>query len=168
MADPENQRGGILAIAWTRYLEKLDREPLKTKAITAAVLAGLSDIVAQKLAARKAFVERVFRGRSGQNLLLQKVALDQLTYGPLCNILLMSYVALLVEGRSLTFTKAKLMQDYPAVQLNAWKVWPLASQINYQHVPLHLRVLFANVVAFFWSTFLILRSRTALAPSSHG
>lgn len=32
----------------------------------------------------------------------------------------------------------------------AAQVWPLASQINYQHVPLHLRVLFVNVVAFFW------------------
>ena len=29
-------------------------------------------------------------------------------------------------GRSVTFTKAKLWQDYPGVQLNAWKVgaWP--------------------------------------------
>lgn len=74
--------------------------PAAMQAITAAVLAGVSDLVAQKLAARKApvnwrrtaamvafggvwsgpsnhfwqiFVERVFRGQSGGSLLMQKV-----------------------------------------------------------------------------------------------
>lgn len=30
------------------------------------------------------------------------------------------------------------------------QLWPLASFINYRFVPLRLRVLFVNVVAFFW------------------
>jgi hypothetical protein len=30
------------------------------------------------------------------------------------------------------------------------QLWPLASFINYKVVPLRLRVLFVNVVAFFW------------------
>jgi len=32
----------------------------------------------------------------------------------------------------------------------AVQVWPLASLINYKFVPLRLRVLFVNMVAFFW------------------
>lgn len=44
----------------------------------------------------------------------------------------------------------KLVAEYPALQRNGWKVWPLVTLINYRFVPLQLRVLFANIVALFW------------------
>ena len=53
-------------------------------------------------------------------------------------------------GRSWDFTKAKLYTDFSGVQKNGWRLWPLASWITYQYIPLRLRVLFVNVVAFFW------------------
>jgi peroxisomal membrane protein 2 len=34
--------------------------------------------------------------------------------------------------------------------VNSWKVWPIASFISFNYVPAELRVLFVNVVAFFW------------------
>lgn len=40
----------ILTVAWRRYLAQLDRRPLPTKAVTAAVLSALSDLLAQRLA----------------------------------------------------------------------------------------------------------------------
>ena len=55
-----------------------------------------------------------------------------------------------VPGRSWDFTKAKLYTDFSGVQKNGWRLWPLASWITYQFIPLRLRVLFVNVVAFFW------------------
>lgn len=59
-------------------------------------------------------------------------------------------LSLVVEGRSARATKQRLQQDYPRIQLNGWKVWPLAALINYRYVPLKLRVLFVNLVAFCW------------------
>lgn len=46
--------------------------------------------------------------------------------------------------------RVRFRKGQGAMRVAAAQVWPLASQINYQHVPIHLRVLFANVVAFFW------------------
>lgn len=45
---------------------------------------------------------------------------------------------------------ARLARDYPGVQRNGWRVWPLASFLNYRFVPLQLRVLFVNLVALCW------------------
>ena len=55
-----------------------------------------------------------------------------------------------LPGRSWDFTKAKLYTDFSGVQKNGWRLWPLASWVTYQYIPLRLRVLFVNVVAFFW------------------
>jgi len=43
--------------------------------------------------------------------------LDQLTYGPLCNVLLISYLSLVVEGRSGVATRQRLRADYPTIQV---------------------------------------------------
>lgn len=44
------------------------------------------------------------------------------------------------------------------MQQRGWRLWPLASFVSQQFVPLQLRVLWLNAVAFLWSLFLILRS----------
>lgn len=59
-------------------------------------------------------------------------------------------LSLVVEGRSAQHTQQRLKRDYPGIQWNGWKLWPLAAFINYTYVPLKLRVLFVNVVAFCW------------------
>lgn len=46
----------------------------------------------------QAFLERVFRGKRDAATLCKKVLLDQLSYGPLNNALLMIYIAFIVEG----------------------------------------------------------------------
>lgn len=67
-----------------------------------------------------------------------------------CQASLFAEPLLFILGRSWDFTKAKLYTDFSGVQKNGWRLWPLASWITYQFVPLRLRVLFVNVVAFFW------------------
>ena len=59
-------------------------------------------------------------------------------------------LSLVVEGRSAQHTQQRLKRDYPGIQWNGWKLWPLAAFVNYTYVPLKLRVLFVNVVAFCW------------------
>lgn len=106
-------------------------------------------------------MEVLFRGKNDMLTVLRKVVLDQLTYGPVCNVLFMSFATLALEGKSLAALRQKVATDYPAVQLSGWKLWPLAALINYRFVPLKFRVLFINLVALFWSTFLLLRSKAA-------
>jgi peroxisomal membrane protein 2 len=46
----------------------------------------------------------------------------------------MSFATLVLEGRTFAFLKDKISRDYPSVQLTGWKLWPLASFINFKWV----------------------------------
>jgi hypothetical protein len=54
----------------------------------------------------------------------------------------------------------QIKSEYPRVQLSGWRVWPVAALFSYAFVPLHLRVLFINCVALFWSTYLLMRAKS--------
>eukprot|EP00884_Botryococcus_braunii_P013261 jgi/Botrbrau1/21936/Bobra.0249s0059.1 len=180
--------GTVLDLALKRYLKQLQKNPVRTKAITAASLFGTSDIVAQLLTRSSSYnwrrtvaialygliwsgpaghfwqqlVERVFGPKKDPQTLVKKVLLDSVVWSPFANALAMIYFTTVVEGRTLAFTRSKLKQEFPTVQLNAWRVWPLVSLINFRYMPLELRVVFHNCVAFFWAIFLILKSSATL------
>ena len=67
--------------------------------------------------------------------------------------------------RCLAPRRTKLRADFRGVQARGWRVWPLASYLNQEFVPLKLRVLWLNVVALGWTTFLITQGRTLGAPA---
>ena len=52
-------------------------------------------------------------------------------------------------------TARKVREEYVATQVSGWLVWPLASVFNQYYVPIELRVGFLNVVAFFWSVYMM-------------
>lgn len=181
--------GGVLDLAWKRYLHQLNTKPIRTKSITAGTLAGLSDLLAQRISGSAAggvnwrrtlaialygavwagpashywqqILEKLFPNKKDPLRSVKKTLLDQLTFGPWCNALFMSYMALVVEGRSLSSTTSKVRAEFAGVQARGWRLWPLASYISQEFVPLQLRVLWLNLVAFAWSTFLILRQSGA-------
>lgn len=179
----------ILSYAWHRYLHSLNKQPLKTKSITAALLAALADLVAQRLSATSSrqglnwrrvialalyggiwggpsnhywqgMLDRIFPSKKDPLRPVKKVLLDQLTYGPLNNVLFMLFISKVVEGRSNAVTMRKLRSSYWEIQKRGWRLWPMAQFINQSFVPLNLRVLWTNAVALLWSTSLILNSKT--------
>ena len=175
----------MASIVWAAYLRKLEKKPVKTKAVTAACIQTCSDIVAQRISGSKRldlrrtglmtlfglvwagpslhywqkFLDKVFSGRQQSlRLVLEKACFDQSVYGPCANVAMMTFITLLIEGKSIQQLKDKIRKQFVAVQLNAWKIWPVASVLNYSLVPPNLRVLFMNCVGFAWSTFLIYNS----------
>lgn len=169
----------IIDVLWSNYLRQLRRRPLRTKAVTSAVILGLSDMIAQGLNGKpfavrrnlaaalwglcwsgpsahfwQNFMERISRGRRDIPAVLVKVLFDQLTYGPLNNLITMAFLTLVVEDKGLEHFLHKVVHEYPRIQLNGWKVWPLAAMFNYLFVPLQRRVLFLNCIALGWTTFL--------------
>jgi len=98
----------------------------------------------------------------------QQVALDQLTYGPLCNGLFLLFSSLALERRPPAAAAAAVAAAYPRTQLLGWRVWPLASLLNYRFIPPPLRVLFINVVALCWNITLLLRARRAAGGGGGG
>ena len=111
-------------------------------------------------------LERLFPKRDDPLRPAKKVLFDQLTYGPLNNIMFMIYISMIVEGRSWNATRTKIRADYPNVQINGWRLWPAAQFINQSFVPLELRVLWSNMVSLLWTTFMITRAKTAAGKLS--
>lgn len=167
--------------------------PLRFKqAITSAILAAAADILAQSLGPQKKphnwrrtfriglygllwvgpsnhfwqlILERLFPRKSDPLRPFKKVAFDQFTYGPLNNIMFMTFIARMVDGKSWEATRATIRKDYTSVQVNGWRLWPLAQFINQSFVPLDMRVLWTNLVSLFWTSFLIMRVKSgAVVP----
>ncbi|XP_073410904.1 peroxisomal membrane protein 2 [Dendrobates tinctorius] len=84
---------------------------------------------------------------------LRRLLLDRLIIGP-AFLLLFFIVMNFLEGKDLKSLNQKLKDSYwSALKMN-WKVWTPFQYINVNYVPVQFRVLFANVVAFFWFTYL--------------
>ncbi|KAM3272251.1 hypothetical protein ACQJBY_042431 [Aegilops geniculata] len=145
-------------MAGQAYMRQLSKHPLRTKAITSGLLAGCSDAVAQKISGVKKLQLR--------RLLLIMVIVEQLTVSPWNNMMFMMYYGLVVEGRPFGQVKSKVKKDFANIQLTAWKFWPIVSWINYEYMPLQLRVLFASSVASCWAVFLNLKAARSIAGAS--
>ncbi|GAB4850869.1 hypothetical protein Ancab_030170 [Ancistrocladus abbreviatus] len=178
----------IVSEAWKKYLLQLQVHPLRTKAITAGVLAGCSDFTAQrvsgvkKLHFRRLFLimlygllysgpfghffhklmDRIFEGKKGNTTVAMKVIVEQLSASPWNTILFMTYYGLIVEGRPWPLVKNKLQRDYPSIQLTAWRFWPIVNWVNYQYMPPQLRVLFDSFIAACWGIFLNLKAKSVV------
>lgn len=178
--------GSVAKRGWQQYMLQLQLHPLRTKAITAGVLAGISDSVAQKLSGIQRLqlkrlllkvlfgfayggpfghflhklMDAIFKGKKDKKTIAKKVLLEQLTSSPWNNILFLIYYGLVVEGRPWSQVKQKVKKDYPSVQLTAWTFWPIVGWVNYQYMPLQFRVVFHSFVACCWGIFLNLRARS--------
>jgi len=174
----------VVAMAGQAYMRQLGKHPLRTKAITSGVLAGCSDAVAQKISGVKKLqlrrllliilygfayagpfghffhklMEKIFKGKKGKETTAKKVIVEQLTVSPWNNMMFMMYYGLVVEGRPFGQVKSKVKNDYASIQMTAWKFWPIVGWINYEYMPLQLRVLFASSVASCWGVFLNLKA----------
>ena len=84
---------------------------------------------------------------------LKRVVVDQLTFGPICNMTILSYLTFVLNNDSKInknnenmniigknknlFLEAKsFFSKFAIVQLNGWKMWPLAALISYSVVPI--------------------------------
>ncbi|NP_001006885.1 peroxisomal membrane protein 2 [Xenopus tropicalis] len=84
---------------------------------------------------------------------LQRLLIERLIIAP-AFLLLFFLVMNLLEGKNFTKLNQKLKSSYwQALKLN-WKVWTPFQFININYVPVQFRVLFANLVAFFWYAYL--------------
>ncbi|CAM0148545.1 unnamed protein product [Urochloa decumbens] len=108
-------------------------------------------------------MDRFFKGKKGKETTAKKVLVEQLTASPWNNMMFMMYYGLVVEGRPFGQVKSKVKKDYASVQLTAWKFWPIVSWINYEYMPLQLRVLFHSFVASCWAVFLNLKAARSIA-----
>ncbi|KAE9594695.1 hypothetical protein Lal_00043098 [Lupinus albus] len=178
--------GSIAKKGLNNYLKQLQLNPLRTKVITAGVLSAISDIVSQKLTGIQniqfkrlllkvifgaaylgpfghyyhTILDKIFKGKRDSKTVAKKVLIEQLTSSPWNNFLFMIYYGLVVEGQPWVNVKAKVKKDYPSVQYTSWTISPIVGWINHQFMPLHFRVVFQSLAAFFWGIYLNLQARS--------
>ncbi|KAF9677747.1 hypothetical protein SADUNF_Sadunf08G0139600 [Salix dunnii] len=151
--------------AWRKYLIQLQVNPLRTKALTSGVVAGLGEALAQKISGSKkielrklllfSIKEWKFFNLSGFVRPIDFLSLQQ-----------PAFHALLWPGRTWALVKDKIKKDFAPVQFAAWKVGPMVAWVNNQFVPLELRVIFQCFVGLCWTIFLNLKARSAVIKDS--
>ena len=85
-----------------------------------------------------------------------KVIIDQFIQAPIFTVIIFAFLGTL-EGKSPDDIKNQLEEDYTDTMVANWKLWVPATVVNIAFCPPILRVLFLNVVFFFWSIFLSLK-----------
>ena len=84
-----------------------------------------------------------------------RVAADAFLFGPFCNAVALSFIALALERKPAASLPSTLRSLLPGTQLRALRFWPVVSAVAYSKVPPRLRVLFFNCAGFLWGVTLI-------------
>jgi hypothetical protein len=176
------------------YSQLLAKKPIKTKAITAAVINVIGNVVNQTV------FEKKLRGGGSldiyrastfglyasvlsfiihhwylfldsksltRNHVWVRLLVDQLFFSPFITAFFFAFMEVMAYIReTVTSTSERapqpladriakrLSQSYINTQQMCWRIWPLAQLINFRYVPAPYRVLFGNLVGFFWGIYL--------------
>jgi protein Mpv17 len=85
-------------------------------------------------------------------IILKKILLSQIVFSPLC--LLVFFVTLGILNNSTNKEiKHNLIEKGRQIYLAEWLVWPVASLINFYHVPLRFRILYDNSISLCFDVF---------------
>eukprot|EP00918_Siedleckia_nematoides_P051316 GHVU01112303.1.p1 GENE.GHVU01112303.1~~GHVU01112303.1.p1 ORF type:complete len:186 (+),score=19.24 GHVU01112303.1:140-697(+) len=163
------------------YMKVLNKRPLVTQALSAGILMGMGDTIAQVAVEKKGLknydvprttkfflfgtivlgpglkawyvlLDKLYKGQ-GALTTIKKVATDQTILAPVLLCVVLGSINFW-NTYSVQAVKAKLKQDYKEVLITNYKVWPAAQLINFYFVPLQLRVVYVQVIALFWNTYI--------------
>jgi hypothetical protein len=98
------------------------------------------------------FLEWLFAGRQSRVASWGKLLVDQLLFDPFATTAFYLVMSLL-EGRSWEEAKQKWRQNFWSTQVASWRIWPLAQYINFNYISPQYRVLFGNILGFFWGIY---------------
>jgi len=71
-----------------------------------------------------------------------------------------------MQGQSGEEIVDTVKKDYVSILLSNWMLWPAAQLINFDFVPLQLRVVFASGVALVWNIYLAWKSNQGPPPKA--
>lgn len=166
---------------WRLYQNAIKKYPLGSQAIQTGALMAAGDVIAQTVIDRRGLGElelgRVARfgaigtclvgpslftwygfmerrlGAVGVQALVKKVCADQLIFAPSFIVVLLSTIGF-SQGLSVAEVKNQLIENYPDVLINNYKLWPAVQLFNFYLTPLQYRVAVVQIVAIFWNSYL--------------
>jgi protein Mpv17 len=81
------------------------------------------------------------------------MSLDQLVFAPPFVATLLAAFTL-TQGKGTEGVKRKLDKDWWNTLVANWKIWPAVQMITFSVLPLKLRVVFVQIVAVGWNSYL--------------
>jgi hypothetical protein len=66
------------------------------------------------------------------------------------------------QGRGVETALQTIRQRYLASLIANWKIWTIPQILNLSLVPVHLRVLVANLVSFVWNIYLSSKAQSRI------
>ncbi|CAD5114178.1 DgyrCDS3320 [Dimorphilus gyrociliatus] len=162
------------------YMDALQKYPMSTTSIGAGVLMFGGDAISQigieekseynfkrgfrflafgtilagpMLRTWHVFLARTIEAHSKRLTFLKMTAADQTIMPP---VFLSIFISVMTYSKTFSreAVQTALKNDFKPVLLNSYKIWPAVQLINFYFVPLHHRVLFTNVIALLWNTYL--------------
>ncbi|EEB05612.1 Mvp17/PMP22 family protein 2 [Schizosaccharomyces japonicus yFS275] len=100
-----------------------------------------------------------FPDSAGKMASVCRVLMDQALFAPIGIFVFLSYMSL-VECRPLSQLRSVLRKQYVSILKANYLLWPVAQLVNFCFIPLKYQVLFVNMIAVFWTTFLSLKNNT--------
>ncbi|KAF0971826.1 hypothetical protein FDP41_010049 [Naegleria fowleri] len=144
-----------------KRMPKVDWTNVINFTITGGVCAGFShywyillDKIMVQLKSMKSLRPIVYN-RTLERFAIIPTLIDQAFYAPFINVVFISVLAFL-ETRSFSVDKAlmNVKRDFWTTLTRGYMLWPIATIVVLSVVPSELRVLFFNIVGFFWSLYL--------------
>ncbi|KAE9417599.1 hypothetical protein Angca_003653 [Angiostrongylus cantonensis] len=96
----------------------------------------------------------------------KRVVIDQILFSPSFNALIL-FILRMLEGIGINESYKKMKKDWRTIYVNSLKVWPAVQLINFYLIPLNMRVIIIQVVAFFWNSYLSFRTQTVVDSNFH-
>ncbi|XP_014279597.1 protein Mpv17 [Halyomorpha halys] len=164
------------------YRTLIKAHPYKAQAVQTGLLLGLGDVISQALIEPKdaphdysrtlrfvvigtaigptiqkwyAVLDKVVGKKHNFRTLVKKITLDQLGMAPLMLGAFLTTITLM-EGGGYQDIHKRIKDDYFDILINNYKLWPAVQLITFS-LPCHYRVLFVQIVALGWNTYLAWR-----------
>ncbi|KLO17863.1 hypothetical protein SCHPADRAFT_956583 [Schizopora paradoxa] len=178
----------------SRNSSLLMTRPMLTQCLTAAVLFGGGDVIAQQAVERKGLgqhdlvrtARQTFFGgvlfapimtkwygllnrlrfATPTKALVYRVYLDQLVLSPVAVVYFYSCMTLL-EGKSVNDATERVKSAYISTLVRNWGVFVPTQIVNFAFVPGHLRFVFMGTVSLFWNTYLSYANMQAQRATTH-
>ncbi|KAL3310712.1 hypothetical protein Ciccas_010716 [Cichlidogyrus casuarinus] len=99
-------------------------------------------------------LESVYSQSKGIQKVGKMVLTDQAIFAPFALSTTMGIVGFVQSNGDLASVKNKMDSNFISVLCDNYKFWPFVQIINFNFVPIHLRLMFANSVAVIWNTYL--------------
>lgn len=176
----------ILKIVKSSYKSAIRKFPIASQAVQASLLMGVGDVIAQHAVEKVPLNSLNFRrtaefsalglflvgptlrfwyGRLDKlvspkqvawKVAVKKASLDQFVFAPAFIVVFTSSISFM-QGMNTESVVERLKAEYTTILKTNYVIWPTAQLINFALVPLNYQVLFVQMVAIIWNTYLSLK-----------